>query len=140
MNQITAKIWIGNSSDARNAEALKGADITHILNVAEDLQPELGWRNGFTHFHCGLRDADNDVRLYEAALKILAFIAGSEKKVLVHCHEGSSRSVYIVACHLVQEVGFPDVKMAIQHIKAKGRNADVKQGHLDSFQPTARVS
>ncbi len=135
MNQITPQIWIGSSSDARNAEALKAADITHILNVAEDLQAELGWRDGFTHFHCGLRDADNDKGLYEAALKILAHITASLKKVLVHCHEGSSRSVYIVACHMVREMGLLDVKAALELIQSKGRDINVKKGHMDSFKP-----
>lgn len=97
MHQITNQIWLGSSQDAKDAATLKAAGITHILNVAEDLPPALGWKDGFAHYHVGLRDDTNHPAKYKAACNVLAALVEEGHKVLVHCHEGRSRSPYIVA-------------------------------------------
>lgn len=134
MNQITENIWIGNSQDARNASALKSAGITHILNCAEDLPPALGWKDGFVNFHCGLCDGENPSAFYRGGIEILkGILDGSDHKVLVHCHEGRSRSVYIVACYMVCSDISDDIQSALQLIMEKGRDASVHTGHAKSF-------
>lgn len=137
MNKITDQIWIGSSLDARNGEALKGAGIRNILNVAEDLPAQLGWKDGFTHYHVGLCDGPNDPELYTAALAVLRAITKSDssQRVLVHCHEGRSRSVFVVAAHLVKHCNHYNLTTAIDHIKACGRNVAVHDGHPESYKP-----
>lgn len=133
MNQITDQIWIGNSGDARNADALRAAGITHILNVAEDLVPHLGWKEGFTHFHIGLRDDTNHHSFYVSAIQALIGIVRLGHKVLVHCHEGRSRSVYVVACYLSQNSENASIEDNVALIREKGRDVKVAHGHFNSF-------
>lgn len=100
MNQITDQIWIGNSADARNADALRAAGINAILNCAFDLRSHLGWPE-FLVAHCGLIDGPgNSLAAYRAGMHQLENLVGLGHKVLAHCHEGRSRSAFIVLCHL----------------------------------------
>ncbi len=135
MNKITQQIWIGPSSAAGNREALQREGIRYILNCAEDLPAQLGWKEGFVHFQCGMTDGANHPSLYRGALCILdAITHDPENKVLVHCHEGRSRSVYVVALHLVEKSKFTmSIQEAIQHIKIMGRDVKVADGHFKSF-------
>lgn len=132
MNHIKDNIWIGSSQDAKNLEAIKAAGITHILNCAEDLDPAFGWKDGITCFHVGLRDDSNSPYLYIAGVNILNAIRG--KNVLVHCHEGRSRSVWIVACHLAQDTS-TGPKDWVEFIRSRGRDCAVHKGHTDSYNP-----
>lgn len=137
MNKITDQIWIGNSQDAKNAEALRAQGIRNILNVAEDLPAALTWKDGFTHYHVGICDGPNEPELYEGALQVLRFITkDSGRKVLVHCHEGRSRSVFITAAHLVKHCNHFNLTTAIDHIAACGRPVAVHNGHPESFPPS----
>lgn len=136
MHKITDQIWIGGSDSAGDANRLRENGIRYILNCAEDLPEQLSWRDGFTHFHCGMRDSTNHAGLYHAALRILdAILCDKENKVVVHCHEGRSRSVYVVACFLFECGKFDSVDAAIEHIRQCGRDVSVKAGHFDSYTP-----
>lgn len=106
MNQITDNIWIGDSHDARNAEALRAAGITAILNVAHDLRDVLGWPE-FHLAHCGLIDGPgNRLEHYVAAVnQLIAFIKDGHR-VLIHCHAGHSRSVSVAIMYLDRESKF----------------------------------
>lgn len=136
MNQITPQIWIGNSHSAAYQNPLIQEGIKFILNCAEDLPEQLDWNDGMTVFHCGMRDSENHPELYRAAVHILSAVTSRlENKILVHCHEGRSRSVYVVACHLVQKKIHPDIDSAIDFIRQCGRDVKVADGHRKSFQP-----
>lgn len=135
MNQITDNIWVGNSSDARNREALQSVGIGTILNVAIDLHPALGWNDKFVHYHVGLSDGENGREYYEAAVGILKNLDSRNIKVLVHCHEGSSRSCFIVGCHLIRKGVVKDIAEAMELLATKGRPIKLHSGHIRSFSP-----
>jgi hypothetical protein len=133
VNQITEQIWIGSSQDAKDLGAIRAAGIDSILNVAEDLQPALGWKDGITHFHVGLRDNSNAPSLYKAACYVLDALVDSGKKVLVHCHEGRSRSPYIVALYMTNKK--PDafnhsIPATITFLKSIRPQIEVHPGHF----------
>lgn len=134
MNRITERIWIGDSHDARNITALKEHDIRYLLNCAEDLPSRLHWEHGIRSFHCGLCDGENHPSLYLAAIHILESIHDGDNRVLVHCHEGRSRSVYVVACYLVKST-MHDIHYWIDKIKERGRDVKVNEGHFKSYLP-----
>ena len=99
MNQICDHIWIGNSGDARNVHALNAIGINAILNCAFDLRSHLGWPD-FIAAQCGLIDGPgNGLDAYRAAMHQLSNLAEA-RTVLVHCHEGRSRSAFVVLCYL----------------------------------------
>lgn len=131
MNQITEHIWLGNSQDARNVDALRASGITSILNCAEDLPPALGWKEGITHFHVGLRDDSNHSSRYRAACCVLEALVDEGKSVLVHCHEGRSRSPYVVALYLAPLKFDWQMERAIAFIKERRPIVEIHQGHLN---------
>lgn len=136
MNQITPQIFIGSSRSALDGRSLKSNGIANILNCAEDLSDQLGWDGGFRVFRVGMADGSNNPSLYKSALSVLdAVTSDSNKKILVHCHEGRSRSVYVVACWLVQRKLQGTIQDAIEFIRSCGRDVNVAQGHLNSFTP-----
>jgi protein-tyrosine phosphatase len=95
MNKITDNIFLGNATDARDAEALKANGITAILNVAIDL--DYFPPTGIAYFKVGMTDGKNNPNgMYLNAVATLKSLLG-RYKVLVHCHEGRSRSPSVVA-------------------------------------------
>ena|SRR3990167_6559422 len=89
-------VWIGCSQSARNYSAIKREGITAILNVAEDLDdPEYV---DILQDKVGLYDGPSNTReqIMKAVIK-LEEMCSKGHTVLVHCHEGKSRSVKVVA-------------------------------------------
>lgn len=92
---ITDEIAIGNSEDARNAD---NKMFNATLNVAIDLDiaDDFRWRH-----KVGLLDGPgNSPMTFMAAVLLLEALVKQEKRILVHCHEGKSRSVMVVATWL----------------------------------------
>jgi protein-tyrosine phosphatase len=95
MNQIGAyQLWIGNAGDARDAQSLRAKGITAVLNVATDLvsPPDVDP----IRFKVGLTDGpSNSSASYQAAADLLDYLLSKGHKVLLHCHEGRSRSAAV---------------------------------------------
>lgn len=93
---ILDNIAIGNSQDSKTANNLQ---FNAILNVAIDLDFEdnFKWR-----YKVGLLDGPgNEPLTFVSAVVLLHSLVKQGKKILVHCHEGKSRSVMVVATYLI---------------------------------------
>lgn len=138
MDQITDNVWLGNSQDAKNADALRAAGIICILNCAEDLPPALGWRDGFRNYHAGLSDGPgNCPLLYHAARNILYSLMSRKMNTLVHCHEGRSRSAFISAMAMASFYDEGHLSMTpkwVEIIKTKRSIVDIHPAHFSSVQ------
>lgn len=96
MNRITGQIWLGSSADAANLEG----DIDAVLNCAFDLANPNQWSRVLLA-QCGLMDGPgNPLAAYYSAVTQLANLVNLGRKILVHCHQGESRSVAVVLCYL----------------------------------------
>ncbi len=94
MIQFTHNLWVGNSNDAMIA------DVGCILNVAKDLRGVHGWPK-VQYIQVGLVDGPgNPHHLYYAAVMALDTLMNTGNKVLVHCHEGKSRSVTVALMYM----------------------------------------
>ncbi len=97
MNQIgNYCLWIGNAGDARSSALLRKEGFTAVLNVATDLvsPPDIDP----IRFKVGLTDGpSNSLSSYEAAADLLDYLLSHGHKVLLHCHEGRSRSAAVAA-------------------------------------------
>ncbi len=101
MTEIVPGIWIGNSRDARNAELLRKNGIKAILNCAVDLAYEMP--SEFVQAKVGMVDGPgNPTRSFYIAVQVLSMLKDIGP-VLVHCHEGRSRSVSVVAAYLTDK-------------------------------------
>lgn len=113
---ITHHIVIGSQRDAQSQEALTRLGITHVLNVAA--QVDNFFEDVFLYHRIMILDAPN-VSIIRYMVEALAFIRRVESlhgRVFVHCISGVSRSVSIVLLHLMKTHGIP-LKVAYEHIK-----------------------
>jgi protein-tyrosine phosphatase len=60
----------------------------------------------------------NDPWTFDRAVRIVGNYAFEHPKLLVHCQAGRSRSVMVVACHLVRQNAW-DLRQALAFIHAK---------------------
>ena len=126
MDHIYKNVYIGDSHDARNL----APQIAAVLNVADDLDVRHDPRTTIA-VKVGLGDSvSTDVtegpqahaKMYIMAADALKMLSRANQTVLVHCHEGISRSSAVVALWLVQEHGF-SLHAALKLIRAKRKAA-----------------
>jgi atypical dual specificity phosphatase len=115
MDWIEHDLAIGNLDDAIAYDRLREAGIESVLTLNEfpsRPRPGFEWR-------CEpLRDGPgNTPKRFAEALANLATLHASHPRVLVHCAEGKSRSVVIVALHLARLHGWTPEE-ALAHVSA----------------------
>ena len=102
---VIDNIYIGNSLNASNYYELIDNDITHVINVSEEISnyfPE-----EIEYLRIPVSDT-NDASLDNYYAKALEFINnidhfnGKNNNVLIHCFMGSSRSATIVVLYLMK--------------------------------------
>lgn len=120
MTFITDTIAIGNFVDAENRPARESAGIRSILCLNGhfyDYKPEDCGVEALTCFN--FKDGTgNDPWLFDRAVRIVGEYVLKHSKLLVHCHAGRSRSVMVVASHLVRQNSW-DLRQALAFIHAK---------------------
>jgi len=91
---VGSKLYIGSSSDARHEDLLVANGITAVVNVARDLNDP--WFGGMVQYKIGLDDGSS-TRLedYVRASLLVISLLRAEDTVLLHCHEGRSRTAAI---------------------------------------------
>lgn len=140
MDKIRDNLYLGSSSDGlHRKEQLKKAGITAILNVARDLTNTTTTHEEFQLYHIGLMDGGGNYGgLFLAAVETLATLIKNGHKVLVHCHEGKSRSALIVAIYLVTYEGlYRDIDEAeerLREIRPRVQiNPELKEDYFSGF-------
>lgn len=120
MTFITDTIAIGNFMDAEDLAAQEQAGIRSILclnGLLSQFKAADCGVDALTCFH--LRDGSgNDPWLFDLAVKLVAQYSQQHPKLLVHCHAGKSRSVMVVASHLVRQHDW-SLRQALEFIHAK---------------------
>ena len=107
MVKFRPNLFIGNSFDAQRHQYLRKNNIKAVLNVAFDLNDpfcsDIQW------YKVGLIDGDGNIpwqiKIARDLLTDLC-VAGqmNNSNVLIHCHEGLSRSVYIAYIHVLNSL------------------------------------
>jgi rhodanese-related sulfurtransferase len=122
-------IYIGNSNDSRDINNLKRLGISNVVNVAKDLEGP--WFHGeFRNYKIPLLDGPgNKVYQYVIALQILQTLLARDKKVLLHCHAGQSRSPAVASAMLVLLGKSTSLQEAFNIVKASRSVANVQQAH-----------
>jgi protein tyrosine phosphatase (PTP) superfamily phosphohydrolase (DUF442 family) len=117
---ITDEIAIGNYLEAQNTELLHHHGFRSVLSLDGSLTAEDAGRLGVdTVVAFRLIDGvGNDLRVFRMAIESLSDLVRLYTPVLVHCHAGRSRSVVIVAGHLVHALGI-DPEEGIARVKDK---------------------
>jgi atypical dual specificity phosphatase len=107
MSRIRSWLYLGSSDDAANLESLQKHNVTHILNVADDVpnhHPEL-----FVYKNLHVKDfgADEGIcRVFPEAFEFAEIVKNEENAVLfVHCLAGINRSSTVVTAILMKVEG-----------------------------------
>lgn len=144
--EIIPRLYISDLAFAENATSLSSHRITHVLSTLPGtifcpppnvlpLQP----------LRMQIRVEDLPFAELAAHLpKTTAWIrdalaSSSETRVLVHCVEGISRSVSVVAAYLMAQYGWSPTE-AVAYIKNKRRIADPNFGFVQQLHEYARDS
>ena len=102
---IPYPLWIGNADDLRRPEALLDAEIQCVVQLAlEESIPPLPREVSLLRFPL-MDGRGNDRFLLRAAILNLAELIKAERRTLVCCSAGMSRSPAIAACGLARALG-----------------------------------
>jgi atypical dual specificity phosphatase len=104
-SEIRNFIYLGNADDSENLEGLNAHNITHILNVADDV--DNSYPDVFSYCNLNVADCGTDIgisRVFDLALKFVqsAMTENPSNKILVHCAHGANRSATVVIALLMQ--------------------------------------
>jgi protein-tyrosine phosphatase len=109
MDMITDAIAIGNYLDAEDVELRRAAGIRSMICLNGKLRgvsPETLGLDALDNYD--LKDGPgNNPEVFRRAVESVGRFAKRHPKLLVQCHAGRSRSVIVVAAHLMRIHGWP---------------------------------
>ena len=104
-NRVLPELYIGSISHASEKSVLKHCGITHILNCTKKIKNY--FEDDFQYLKLNIVD-DEETSLQDSMFRSYKFIDSALKssnsaRVLVHCHQGKSRSASMVLFWLMQK-------------------------------------
>jgi protein-tyrosine phosphatase len=154
-SQLKEWLFLGSKNDASNLDQLKSHGITHILNVADNV--ENFYPDQFNYCNLNVQDFGKDEgisRTFQTAFKFVQdaiFIAedgdkftenGKNHKILVHCFGGLNRSPTIATAILMKFDNL-SLKEAFEYIANRRPAVDIledNRNQLISFEEGFRRS
>lgn len=102
-SKITENIYLGNKEASSNYNFLKENKITHILVCGSDL--EIHYADFFKYKIVNILDHDNeDIKKYfNDCYEFIEEAVKNDKKILIHCSAGISRSATITCAYLMKK-------------------------------------
>jgi hypothetical protein len=110
---LDERLWLGSGRDASNLAKLSETGITHVLNCSDDVPNffEEDSEAGLIYLKLNIGDFGTDIgirRTFEDATRFVknAIESVPENKVLIHCANGSNRSVTVTIAVLMTYLNF----------------------------------
>lgn len=103
---VDSFLYLGSYDHAKSKQQLKDLGISHIVNMAGELEND--YPDDFKYLNVKLDDTSNDniAEHFEKTLKFIEEAQASSSRVLVHCAMGISRSSTIVIAYLMRVKGW----------------------------------
>jgi dual specificity MAP kinase phosphatase len=103
MSEIISGLYLGGEETANNKELLKKNNMTVILNVTSNIP--FYFESEFTYHRIPINDALSvDIKQYfDETFKIIDDTLTENKKILIHCQAGISRSATIVIAYIMKK-------------------------------------
>lgn len=131
MSEINEQIWVGSYGDSCNEAFLSERRITHILSCADEFSFPVSTR--LTFYKVAIVDdvADEKTKdlFLEGAAKINEWLSQNdnekdERRIIVHCFAGMSRSVSVVITYFMVYKGW-SFHIALNHLKLRRRQTKI---------------
>ncbi|KAJ2933431.1 hypothetical protein H1R20_g3669, partial [Candolleomyces eurysporus] len=102
--QYSGSLYLGSLSAVMDKDLLREHRITHLVHVLDVPWLPMAENEGFVGYKIAIADQDNeDLRPHlEAVCNYIDAALKSGKNVLVHCHQGVSRSAAVVIAYLIR--------------------------------------
>ncbi|NXA15619.1 SSH3 phosphatase, partial [Sapayoa aenigma] len=115
-SRVFPHLYLGSEWNAANLEELQQNKVTHILNVAREIDnffPAL-----FTYMNVRVYDEEAAQLLphWNDTFLFLSRVRASGGRALVHCRMGLSRSAATVLAYAMKEFGWP-LERALRHVR-----------------------
>ena len=121
-SKLFEKIYLGNAYNSRDYYFLKDNNIGLIVNCTIDIDNYFENDNEFTYHRVPVKDIPgaNILEFLEDTVDTINkyLLENNDKKVLVHCFMGSSRSASIISAYMIKYMNF-NRRDAIGYIKEK---------------------
>ncbi|CAL1396918.1 unnamed protein product [Linum trigynum] len=130
--QIEEGLFLGSITEATMKDALKQANVTHILTVASFLP---SFPEEFQYKVVNISDSVN-TNIAQYFDDCFDFIDESKRLgggVLVHCFMGVSRSVTVVVAYLMKKRHM-SLSQALQHVRSRRPQASPNPGFISQLQ------
>lgn len=125
MTEVTPGVFVGSLDEAFDRRLLEESEITHILNVASEV--DIKERVNRVYLKVAVDDDSPDANMANIMDECLTFIQSGLAdggKVLVHCLEGKSRSVCVVLAHMMS-AGINCWDECLEHIRCIRPHIDI---------------
>jgi len=132
-DQLLDNLYLGDMPNAFNLDVLRSLGITHVANVADDV--ECFHAGHLKYFHMNIEDGGYDSSIVDAFTIAASFVEAAAKeggKVLIHCAMGVNRSATIAMAVLMQLQGW-SLREAYEHVKARRPCIGPAKGNLEKI-------
>lgn len=130
MSQITSNIYLGNIYDAQNTNQLLKLEIQKVLSLITETQL-LNYPSSIEHKLINVEDQPRQ-NIIQYFGECLSFIEDN-KKILVHCFAGSSRSATIIIAYIMWKYQLNFLE-AIKLVRQKRPSIDPNYGFIRQLQ------
>jgi protein-tyrosine phosphatase/rhodanese-related sulfurtransferase len=111
-------IFLGSHVDAENDKHLDKLGINCILNVSAEVENLFPDKYEYLRFNIADEEEVQISRNFQQAFDLLDQCKSNNGKVLVHCHQGVSRSATIIVAYLMYSHGYT-LKESYDRVKAR---------------------
>jgi len=128
MSEITDQIYVGSYADASSEQYLSDRGITHVITCADEFPSSL-LRPGYKiQIVDDVADSKTKKYFLEAA-SVLDRWVKEDKKIMVHCFAGMSRSVSVVITYFMMYKGW-SFDLAYNHLKQRRYQTKIHPGFI----------
>lgn len=97
---IRPNLWLGGSSNEKDADDLQSKGVTHILQVGRELSPTHPDKFQYLRISIDDHEQEDIVKYFPRSMKFIHDAINSGGTVLVHCMAGMSRSASMCIAYL----------------------------------------